>query len=958
MANPLVELQALGQSIWYDNIRRSMITSGELKGMIENDGLLGMTSNPAIFEKALSSGTDYEPTIRAGILSGTYGGNNAQSIYEQFAIEDIRLACDLMRPVYDKTSGKDGYVSLEVSPYLANHTGGTIAEADRLHREVARDNVMIKIPATSEGIPAISRTIASGISVNVTLLFAVDMYVKAAEAFMEGLEKRLATGKDISNISSVASFFVSRIDSLVDEKLTKLLESTRDADKKAKIESLFGQVAIANAQVAYAKYEELYSSDRWKKLAAAGAKPQRLLWASTSTKNPKYTKTIYIDRLIAPDTVNTVPAETYAEYRERGTLPTSMTVSWDRTLATAKTTMKNLADVGVSMKEVTDALQIDGVKKFAEAFDKLLGAVETKRREVLGPRIAGQSAFFAGMAGEIHTTMQKWKNEGLSRRIWDGDPKVWTNSNEDRWLGWLGIAHQQESNLDLPYAVMTELHDEGITHVVVLGMGGSSLCPEVLAKTFENTNGSPTLLVLDSTDPAQVATLEKKLDLTKTVFFVSSKSGSTIEPNSFKQYFFEKVKQAVGPDRVGDHFIAITDPKTKMEQVAKADRFRHILYGDPTIGGRYSALSHFGMGPGAAMGMETIDFILRTETMIATCSAGVPADMNPAVALGVAMGKLAQGGRDKLTIVCSPGIASLGAWLEQLIAESTGKQGKGIVPVADERLGEPAVYGNDRFFAYIRLANAASAEQDKGIDALEKAGHPVCRITLNDIKDLGQEFFRWEFATAVTGAVMRINPFDQPDVESAKIAARKLTADYETSGKLPDEKPILIDGKFKLFADSKNADSIGSKAKSKTSAADWIAAHLHRIGPGDYFAINAYVEMCDANDKHLQAIRHAVRDSKRVATTVGYGPRFLHSTGQLHKGGPNSGIFLQITADDAADLPIPGQKFTFGLLKRFQALGDYAVLVDRSRRILRVHLGSDVEGGLKALSDAVAAAVR
>ena len=953
MGNPVIDVQKLGQSIWYDNIRRGLLTSGELQGMVERDGLLGVTSNPAIFEKAIAGSTDYDAAIGALVAKG---GVTAQEIYERLAIEDIQHTADVLHPVYLRTGARDGYVSFEVSPYLADDTKASLAEARRLHAAVARPNVMIKVPATPAGIPAIRQLIADGINVNVTLLFAVEAYEAVAEAYLAGLEERAKRNEDISKIGSVASFFVSRIDTLIDDKVAgpgQMLDTTQDADKRTKLKSLVGKVAIANARVAYQRAKEIYAAPRWQALAARGAKPQRLLWASTGVKNPKYSKTLYVEELIGPDTVNTVPAETFLAFRDGGKVKPSLIDNWAETLEEARGTMKTLAEVGISMKEVTQTLLADAVQKFADPFDKLLGAIEKKRQALLGGDLAAQTFNVGAATAEVKKTLDDWRAGGKVRRLWAGDTALWSGTDENQWLGWLDIVQGQIEHSKQFGELTEDVRKAGFKYAVVLGMGGSSLCPEVLKRTFGKTAGAPELLVLDSTVPAQVKALEKKIDLKATAFIVSSKSGGTIEPNAFKQYFMERVRKAIGAEQASKRFIAVTDPKTKMHSIAKGDSFRHIFFGVPSIGGRFSALSNFGMVPAAVMGLDVAKFLDSAEVMVHACSSCVPPELNPGVTLGVVLGTLAKQGHDKVTFITSPGIASLGGWLEQLIAESTGKEGKGIVPVDGETLGPPEAYGSDRLFVYTQLASASAKDQDAGVAALEKAGHPVVRIVLADTYDLGQEFFRWEIATSVAGSLLGINTFNQPDVEAAKIAARSLTAAYEKEGKLPPETPFHSEAGVSLFADPRNADALVTAAGGAKSLAALLGAHLGRIKPGDYFAINAYVEMSPENDKELQVIRHTVRDGRKVATTLGYGPRFLHSTGQLHKGGPNSGVFLQITSDDAEDLPIPDQKFTFGVLKRAQAQGDFDVLAQRGRRILRVHLGPDVRAGLAQVRKAM-----
>ncbi len=557
------------------------------------------------------------------------------------------------------------------------------------------------------------------------------------------------------------------------------------------------------------------------------------------------------------------------------------------------------------------------------------------------------------LAATVKATVAGWQSGSKMQRLWRRDATLWTGADEANWLGWLDIVDEQIAQQEQLQKLAKEVQVRGFQDVLLLGMGGSSLCPEVLRKTFGRATHFPNLHVLDSTDPAQVKAFEHQIDIPKTLFIVSSKSGSTLEPNIFKQYFFERTRQAVGAVKAGSHFMAITDPGSKMQQVAEADRFLHIFFGRPSIGGRYSALSNFGMVPAAVIGIDTEQFLTRAAAMARACAADVAVEENPGAMLGIILGTAANAGRDKVTIVTSPGISDLGAWLEQLLAESTGKIGKGIIPVDRERLAAPEVYGNDRVFVYVRLESGADADQDAKVAAIEKAGHPVVRIAMSDIYDLGGEFFRFEIATAVAGAIIGINAFNQPDVEASKVVTRTLTSEYEKTGSLPAEKPVVEDAGIKLFTDNKNAAELAKAAGADRSLVGYLKAHLARIKAGDYFAVLGYIQMNAEHEQSLQALRHAVRDRKRVATCLGFGPRFLHSTGQAYKGGPNSGVFLQVTCDDSVELPVPGQKYTFGVVKAAQARGDFQVLADRGRRALRVHLGSNLKAGLATLQAAV-----
>ncbi len=556
------------------------------------------------------------------------------------------------------------------------------------------------------------------------------------------------------------------------------------------------------------------------------------------------------------------------------------------------------------------------------------------------------------LTSQLAETLDDWRINGKVGRLWARDASLWTGTDEGKWLGWLSITEDQLARIDHLTAVAEEVKGAGFQHALLLGMGGSSLCPEVLKMTFGKIHGYPELHILDSTDPAQIRAVERKVDLASTVFIVSSKSGTTLESNIFTQYFFQRAKEVTGAEKVGDRFIAITDPGSKLQQVAERDGFRHIFFGIPSIGGRYSALSDFGMVPAAVMGLDVRRFLDRADEMVHRCAAGVPPEDNPGVVLGAILGVLARNGRDKVTLIPSPGIWDLGAWLEQMLAESTGKEGTGLIPVDREQAGPPEVYGADRVFVYVRLESAPDSQQDAAVAALEKAGHPVVRIAVADPYDLGREFFRWEMATAVAGSILGINPFNQPDVETSKVATRKLTAEYEQTGSLPPEAPVLTEAGITLFADEKNAAALATATGRDRSLVGTLRAHLHRLTAADYFALLAYVEMNAAHEERLQAVRHLVRDTRGVATSLGFGPRLLHSTGQAYKGGPNTGVFVQITCDDAADLPVPGQQYTFGVVKAAQARGDFQVLAERNRRVLRVHLGADVLAGVRTLDTA------
>ncbi len=896
-------------------------------------------------------------------------------IFEELAVQDIQSAADVLRPVYDRTNHLDGYISLEVSPGAANDTKRTIAEARHLFKRVDRPNVMIKIPATAEGIPAIEQMIYEGVNINVTLIFALEAYQQVCEAFIRGLEHRMREGLAVDNIASVASFFVSRVDTLVDKLLDEKIAATSDPERQEELRSLHGKAAIANAKLAYEKYLEIFHGDRFAALREKDAKPQRPLWASTSTKNPAYRDVMYVEELIGPETVDTMPPQTIVAFQDHGIVKRTL----DQNLDEAHQTIDRLGEVGIDMTAVTKQLELEGVKSFADSYDKLIEGTRQKAERLRqemgrepgsgGTSVGGtaaqasslaerQAASLGALEGAVDEMLARADAEHFAQKVWRKDPNFWkpnpADQNEitDR-LGWLTVTEQMADNLPRLKEFRDDVRAAGFTSAVLLGMGGSSLAPEVLRETFGAAVGQPNLFVLDSTDPDTILATERQVDLAHTLFIVASKSGGTIETMSQYAYFFDKLS-AAGVENPGAQFIAITDPGTKLDQLARDKNFRAIFRNPPDIGGRYSALSYFGLVPAAILGLDIAKLLDRAETMQQACAGELPARQNPGVYLGVVLGTLATHGRDKVTFIASPPIGSFGMWLEQLLAESTGKEGKGILPVEGEPLGAPSHYGGDRLFVYLRTDEGFDPQQDAGVDALRSAGQPVVTLRLADTFDLGQEFFRWEFATAIAGAILGINAFDQPNVQEAKDATNEVLAEYEKTHTLPQPAPVLQTETrhVALVAEGEEA----TRLRDAVSLQAALESFAREAGPGDYIALLAYVQQTEEIDSLLQQIRVRLRDTRRVATTVGYGPRFQHSTGQFHKGGPNTGVFLQFIETDRQDVPIPGEPYTFGVLKQAQALGDFRALEAHGRRAIRVDLGDDPVAGLREMVQALNAA--
>jgi transaldolase/glucose-6-phosphate isomerase len=949
--NPLRALADKGQAVWLDYLSRDIIADGELERLIGEDGLAGITSNPTIFEKAIGESASYDADIARLVGKGE---TSLGAIYERIATADIAAAADMLHPLYEKTEGRGGFVSLEVSPYLAADTAATIEEARRLWQTVGRENIFIKVPATAAGIPAIRQLLAEGINVNITLLFSQQVYEEVVEAFFAGLEDRVAAGKPIGRMASVASFFVSRIDTAVDKLLDQAIERSASAAERAALEKLRGKAAIANAKLAYQRWQKRFSGARWERLQKAGARPQQLLWASTGTKNPAYSDVLYIEELIGPETVNTMPEKTMDAFRDHGKVGDTLTAD----VGAAAQTLAALDGAGISLEKVTTELVADGVRLFADAFDKLNAALADKRKCVLGKSLNEQTMTLPEpLLTEIGKAAKAWRTQGNIRRLWNEEAALWTGGDEGDWLGWLDVVDAQLHDLPRFTEFSGEVRARGYSDVLLLGMGGSSLGPEVLAQSLGSAPGFPKLHVLDTTDPQQVKRFATSIDPARTLFIVSSKSGTTLEPNVLMDYFFAKAASALGGGDAGRHFVAVTDPGSKLEKIAEEKGFHRVFHGIPSIGGRYSVLSPFGLVPLAAIGRDVRAFLDLACIMVRSCGPEVPPPENPGVELGLTIGAAALAGRDKVTIIASPSIGSFGAWAEQLLAESTGKHGKGVIPIAEEALGDPSVYDAHRLFIFLRDASHADPAQDKAVDALERAGQPVVRITLAAADMLAQEFFRFEIATAVAGAIIGINPFDQPDVEASKVATRELTDAYEKSGSLGAETPVFNQNGVALYTDERNARAL-RQAGANSTLESWLGAHLGRIHDGDYFALLAYVDRSEAHIRSLQQLRTAIRDKKHIATCLQFGPRFLHSTGQAYKGGPNSGVFLQVTAESAPDLEIPGRKASFGVIEAAQARGDLRVLAERGRRVLRAHVTNDLASGLAAISNAARAALR
>ncbi len=912
--NAIENLHKLGQSIWYDNIERKLLRNGEMEKMISQGEIRGVTSNPSIFQNAIANSGDYDSAIQPLAWSGW----NSEDIFFQLAIEDIRETCDLFMPLYNQSNGGDGYVSLEVNPKLAYDSEGTYQQVIEIWQRVNRKNLMVKIPATIAGLPAIRKSIAAGVNVNITLIFSVKRYKEVIDAYLSGLEDRLENRLPLDSIASVASFFVSRVDTKVDEELEKLLHEGKIS--KASFESLRGKAAIANSRLAYELFEEMFSSERFANLAKNKANKQRPLWASTSTKNPDYYDVIYVEELIGENTVNTMPPKTLEAFRDHG----KAEVRIKNNLQGAKELFARLEQVGVSIDAVTQSLEDEGVLAFEKAFISLLETIEQRKNNFQNNLV--------GFQDEVKISVETADQSHLIKRIYEKDPTVWTeNPNEfkeiQNRLGWLDAPFFAKEKISEINAFRDEVIGAGFTHVLLLGMGGSSLAAEVLSLSFRGVVDGLDLTILDSTDPRQVKAAEERNPLKKTLFVVASKSGGTTEVKALMNYFYHRLQGILG-DQAGKNFVAITDPGTHLSDQAHEMNFRKIIYADPTVGGRFSALTSFGLLPAGLLGVELDTFIQKTIEFSSTCRPGIPTGRNPGLVLGVILAEAAKKGIDKLTIIAEEPFRSFGSWLEQLIAESSGKNGKGIIPIDIEPFVDSKHYSSDRLFVYIKNDGIF----ENRIKELVAQKSPVVTFDLNDPYNLGVEFFRWEIAIAVACSIMGINVFNQPDVQDNKNRTKQRIDEFLASGKFKFEEPLVRTDEFALYSPNLQLDYSGKTLK------EIVDLFLSSNEAGDYVAINAYLPRNKTIETQLQDFRKFVLTKTNLATTLGFGPRFLHSTGQLHKGGPNSGLIIQIVDQTIEKIDIPGMGISFGDLIFAQGIGDYEVLVNRNRRIIRIEL--------------------
>jgi transaldolase/glucose-6-phosphate isomerase len=942
--NTLIKLLDYGQSYWLDNLSREKISSGELQKRVSEQGLRGITSNPSIFNEAITHGTAYDVFIKQLVKQG----KGPKEIYDALTVKDVQDACDILDPVFQQSNGTDGFVSLEVGPEMARDSEGSMQEARRLHSAVGRANCLIKIPGTREGLPAIEQMLYEGININITLLFSIERYEEVARAYLKALQRRLEEGKPIDKVISVASFFLSRIDTLTDLVLSQYVLAPSQNKENSHPEKLLGKTGTASAVLAYQRYKEIFSSEEWKKLESRGAHVQRVLWASTSNKDILFDALRYVEPLIGNDTINTLPDKTITAFEEHGQLKRNRI---EEGVTEAKEVFEDLRKLHIDLGMLTRQLENEGVQKFTEAFQKLMINIAAKRLKILEASGSSLNISSTVMEKDLKTLCASLDEKQAGRRLFAKDPGLWKTDPEQvqtirDGLGWLMLPHDMLEGVDKFIAFANQIKEEGYTSTVLLGMGGSSLCSEVARETFGSSKGYPQLYVLDNTEPASIIELEKNIDIEKTLFIVASKSGSTLETNCFFRYFYEKLEKKVD-GKAGKNFVAITDAGTSLVTLAEEYKFRKTFINAAGVGGRYSVLSDFGILPMALVGIDVKALLQSANQMMLSCSSDVPVEANPGLRLGALLGLAQRKGRDKITFVLSSSLSSFGYWVEQLLAESTGKEGKGLIPINGEELSSTEAYADDRVFVHIFLVSDKNDIDEKKLQLLEKDGHPIVRIGLTDKIALGGAYYHWEIATAIAGMVIGINPFDQPNVAEGKKNTNNILDEWSKDGSFKKLIPKLDQEGIKLFV----GKTMPQPEATQRSIRDLFNSFLGMARLHDYISILPYFQLTPSRNVVMQAWRERMKSTLKEATTLLNGPRYLHSTGQLHKGGPGSGLYIMLVGDEGEDLSIPGQKYGFATLHRAQALGDFRSLDEKERRVIMIHLGENIDNGLAKLME-------
>ncbi|MBE0480045.1 MAG: bifunctional transaldolase/phosoglucose isomerase [Dehalococcoidia bacterium] len=927
--NPLLRIRSLGQSIWLDSLRRRLLTPGELDRSIREDGLRGVFLDISWLEKALTGTHEYN-----AVLNRMSRGQSQAGLYRSLIVEDARLAADLLRPVHDRTLGRDGFVTVPLKVNTEADLKTWVEDAADLWQAIERSNVLLGIPGTEDARLLLRQLIAEGMNAGVILIFSLDHYREVAEAYIDGMEDRESQGKPLDRIASIAAFSISPIDMLVDFSLEGMMNQAEDAVSEA-ARAMRGLTGISVAHAAYRIYRDVFRGERFRRLANKGARSQRLVWTDIAAGRPGYPDLFYMEELVAPETVSALNLELLNAYRERGSPEPRLEAFGDD----ARLVLDRLPLTGNELGEVTARLEEEGLRRLAVNQERLHASLKSATEGRTRPFVDRQSFMLGDYEGAVGRRAEKMERADFSERFWRKDSTLWRNGGFRaairNGMGWLHVPEKTAGYTDRLFDFLDEMHHEGYDQLIHMGIGGSSLAPLVFQRVFPAAAKALEPNILDTNDPAAILETERNVRVNKALFILASKSGHTAEPLALDAYFFGRMHSVKG-EAAADHFAVITDPDGPLEQVARERSYRRVFYGFPDVGGRYSVFSNFGLVPAALMGLNISGLIDRALAMMYACSPGTPLHENPGLLLGTALGELALAGRDKVTLVMPRSIAAFGLWLEQLLAESSGKDGVGLLPVAGESLGDPSVYGNDRVFVHFRDGKDTAAESS--VEALRRVGHPVISLEIEGPIDLGHEFYRWELATAVACSILDVNPFDQPDVQLSKEYTNRLLADLRRGIQIFQENPSNVEAPLRFYGD---VPALGSRSL--------LRDFFGKSRKGDYIAIQAFVTETAGTDQALDRLRLRLRDSLGVATTVGYGPRFLHSTGQFHKGGPNTGLFLQLTADDIEDMALPGVSYTFGEFRRAQAMGDLEALRARGRRVLRIHLGEDVGAGLTAL---------
>ncbi|MBE7514588.1 MAG: bifunctional transaldolase/phosoglucose isomerase [Anaerolineales bacterium] len=936
-------------NLWYNEFSRDLIRSGAMERLIRQ-GIIGFTANPTVLERAIGEGTAYDDDL------GTLLESESLTALRRLLTDDLQAAADLLRPLYESSEGRGGFVCVDLPPTHTERPETLLSEAIRVFRGVNRPNLMITILGKPTNLTAIEEALFSGVNIHISGVFSLRGYVHVAECYIRALERRALAGENVREVASVVQVDLARVEGLVNHSLEnsiRMAQSRADIHRTTLYSALLGKVAAANARRAYDRFQEFFYGERFARLREAGAHIQPILWGAVDPNAPTIAKTEYLNMVGSADTYILTTRQTLDAFAAHPPPPEIPALD----MPTAAETLKRAEELEIDLELIARRLQGDEEELFGDAFRKLITRVDGKRKTLMSGFMKRQSLVLGVYQGLVESAMKRLRGQLSITRTWARDPLLWKPSPDDaealsNRLAWLFLPTDGRTDVQRMVALRNELRAEGITHILLIGMGGSILTGETLWEIFGSQPDAPELVILDTNDPIAIAKAERKLDMVTTCVVVSSRSGKAIETLALLRYVVAKFPEG----GAGAHLIAITEAGSPLETEARRLGAREIFLCPPHLVGAYAALSYYGLLPAALCGIDVQGVLSAGAEMQTACAAGVMGNNHPGLWLGALMGTMALQGRDKLALLAAPEIAPLCLWIEPLIAEGLGKDGKSVIPVVAPTPGMPHDYDDDRLFVYLRLENSTE-NPDESAQRLREAGHPMVTLTLRDRTDVGAEFFRWQFATVVAAMVLGVNPFATPNVDESRRLIHRLLDDYATTRTLPKHAPQQTEGGLRLIAEEGMGrllrDLAAQRAYRGSALVGALAAFFSLARSGDYVVFMPFFNPDVAQTATLNDIQRRARHVLKRAVMVNIFPRSLHTVGQMHKGGSGKGVFVQLTTDTAPDIAIPGERYTFGVLRAVQADGDFEIFQNQGMRIIRLHCGKDVSAGLRAIEAAI-----